>query len=420
MKIVFVSDTGDSIGIALRVANEGHSVIVCVNDEQFRLNKVGEGIVPLGPQPTAENIKAMTPDLVVFDMVGFGPLASELRRAGIPVFGGSEWADLIELDRAYGTALMRAVGIKTPPTKSFKTWEEGRAYVRRTGKRLVFKPSGNLDTATTYVSKGPDDMIAMLTYFEQELGAGIEYELQDFVDGVEVSTEGWFNGKEFMHPINSTFEEKKFLEGGLGPNTGCMGNAVFTHRGKTRLFTEGIGRMERVLRASDYRGPLDLNTIVTKDGVYGLEFTARFGYDAVQALLEGCRDSVADLLHGCATGTLKTMSIRADWLFAVRLTVPPYPHTTRTGRGRPVLGINDQNAPHIWPSGLRFEDGMFTVAAPDGVALTVTARGVDLHEARRRAYRTVSNLVIPDVQYRRDIGERVDEDMKRLRAWGWL
>lgn len=423
MKVVFVSETGDSIGVAMKLVDEGHSVAMLIKDEVYRDAGVGEGIIPLGPAPTTDTILAEKPDLVVFDMVGFGELADAIRGVNVPVFGGSMWADAIELNRSYAMAVMIAADIDVPRSKSFQgenCVEDAMTWVRTHPEtRWVIKPSGNLDTSLTYVSKSQEDCLAMLEHIRDRGYWPSEIVLQEFVDGVEVSTEGWFNGKEFIS-FNSTFEEKKFMEGNLGPNTGCQGNVVLRHAGLPPIVKEGIAKMEKILRASSYRGPLDLNTIATEKKLYGLEFTARFGYDAIQALLEGYRGSVGGLLHGIATGTLNAMSIVQQWLIGVRVTVPPYPHGDHERPlNVPVIGINDTNAKHVWPTGLKATGGKVIGTAPDGNLFTVTAWGKTLDEAKRRVYRTIENITVPNAQYRRDIGDRVRGDLRKLKEWGW-
>jgi phosphoribosylamine-glycine ligase len=108
-------------------------------------------------------------------------------------------------------------------------------------RAFVFKPNGGQeqDTATTYVSKSSDDMLRYL----DKLGTitkGVEFILQEVVNGTEVSVEGWFNGEDFYF-INGTLEEKKFMEGNKGPNTGCAGNLVwvFDQVNKPLIYREG-------------------------------------------------------------------------------------------------------------------------------------------------------------------------------------
>jgi len=62
----------------------------------------------------------------------------------------------------------------------------------------------------------------------------------------------------------------------------------------------------------------------------------------------------------------------------------------------------------------------FESAGVAGDVATATARGRSVEECRRRAYRTIDNLIIPQGQWRTDIGTRVDKDEKQLKMWGWL
>jgi len=427
MNVLFISKYGDSLSLAKRVRDEGHREFFYILDQ--KASSVGEGIVRrVGREvrvanergePSPRNILRLlrdcSPELVVFDMVGLGKVASHIREMGYPVFGAGLWADNAELDRAYGYKLMKAAGIKTPPTYVFGKGEYEKAieFVKREGKRFVYKPSGNLPVGHTYVARGVDDMVEMLRLWKSEA----EFELQEYIDGVEVSCELWWNGfSSFLH--NITMEEKRFMEGNIGPNIGCAGNVVKAVSKKHRIVSEGVGRMERLLRKTSYRGPLDLNSIVNEDGLFGLEFTARFGYDAVQALLELYRGSLTGLLFSIATGSSPEEELTGDCSIAVRLSIPPYPHSDDAVKGIPILGVEDEK--HIWFGDAMKREGKYVSAGADGCVCSVTARGENVRECRRRAYRTVSNLIIPQVQYRRDIGTRFTEDFALLRKLQYL
>jgi len=303
MRFLFISKGGESLGMAARVGREGHSVAFYCDCAWDWEEPPGTGITPIArtterlcqapetPLDTRfssrarEELLSYDPDVVVFDMVGFGPLADRFRREGIPVIGGSQVADWLELDRGFGTGVMRSVGIRIPDTQEFQTWEEAKEFARSYDGRLVLKPSGNAECAKTYVSRGKEDLLPMMELYSKSTEPPVE--LQEFVEGVEVSCEGWFDGEDWLPLWNSTWEEKRLFPGGVGPNTGCMGSVVKVFWEPPRLFLEGVGRMEELLRAARYTGPLDLNSIVTESGVYGLEWTSRFGYVAVENLCEG-------------------------------------------------------------------------------------------------------------------------------------
>jgi len=70
---------------------------------------------------------------------------------------------------------------------------------------------------------------------------------------------------------------------------------------------------------------------------------------------------------------------------------------------------------------VKLVDGIPVMAGVDGVVGCVTARGSSVRECQRRAYRTIRNITITDdVQYRKDIGDDVEEQKKILKGWGWL
>jgi phosphoribosylamine--glycine ligase len=249
---------------------------------------------------------------------------------------------------------------------------------------------------------------------------------------VEISTEVWFNGKECVN-VNHTMEEKALMDGGIGPKTGSMGSVVWNGKKTSKLYIEGIGKLEDTLRRVNYRGPIDLNTIVTKDKLYGLEFTCRFGYDAIFTFNELLKDSFSDILYGCATGVIKQMNIREGFAAGVSFVILPFPTPLEDHKGvakelcrdRIILGVSNSNIKHIWFGDIYKKGKEYACSGVNGMLGVVTARwdtpGENpLREAKRRCYRTLSNLIIPDVMYRRDIGERVAKDKLQLEQWGWL
>jgi len=360
MKILILSIDGDGLGIAFKLAEEKNEVKMYIKEAQYK--QAGVGII--------DRISSWRPhvvwaDLVICDMVGFGKYEQTLRQMGKVVFSCS-----------------------------------------------------NLSTAKTYVCKDKDIYKWALTTLPKDT----DLIVQKIVTGVEVSTEGWFNGRDWISPFNHTFEEKRFLEGDKGSNTGCMGNIVVTTTGD-KLTAATVVKFAPFLKRIGYRGPIDINTIIDDDRIYALEITFRLGYDAIEALMEGLKESVTDLFFETAIGVKKEMAITDDYMIAVRLSVPPWPHGEPDNEsvGMPIIGINEFNLKHLYlTDAYRDERENYLYAGGDGAILKVTARGRDIQEARNRVYRTIDNLTIQDVQYRSDIGLRAIKDIKQLKDWGWL
>lgn len=65
-------------------------------------------------------------------------------------------------------------------------------------------------------------------------------------------------------------------------------------------------------------------------------------------------------------------------------------------------------------------NGDWRLAGSSGYALVVTGSGQTVEEARRETYSCVRNVIIPNMFYRTDIGERWYRDTDLLLAWGYL
>jgi len=66
------------------------------------------------------------------------------------------------------------------------------------------------------------------------------------------------------------------------------------------------------------------------------------------------------------------------------------------------------------------EDGDWHLAGNIGYALIVSGSGITMEDARKVAYGRVENIMIPNLFYRTDIGERWRTDGDKLLVWGYL
>ncbi len=416
MRVLIISKENDGASIAQQLVREGHSVDMWIKDGEH--SKSMRGII--------SRIDSFRPfvskaDLIICDSVGFSNNCDLFRRLGKPTLCCNEVGDVLELDRQRGMKVAKMVGMAIPETINCKNVEEARAIEWTNEWGYVIKPAGNLHTGSTYVCPEKELYDWALNQFKPEQ----EFIIQAVIDPsttVEVSTEGWFNGVDWIQPFNHTFEEKRFMVGNLGSMTGCMGNVVIPLREPTKLVRESVMLMAPVLKKAGYRGPIDVNCLVTKEHAFALEFTCRFGYDAIDALMCGMKAPVGGFLFELATGIAKTISLNGyDYLMAVRVSHFPYP-TRMKDKGYedgPVLGIKDIGK-DIYLSAMYKKGDQYLSSGADGTLCKVVAHGRDVRETSRRCYDKVHKLVAMDLQYRTDIGGRVEKDMSRLKEWGWL
>jgi len=343
-------------------------------------------------------------------MCKLGFLADRLKKK-VAVYGGGRINDKLELDRSFGIQTAQAARIKVPQYESFTSWDKAIDFVKKNKKTWVFKPTDNKSPCYTYVSEGPDDMIDMLGHFKT-LWPRTEFVLQEKIDGVEISTEAWYvNGELVLNSVNSTIETKRFMDGDKGPNTGCMTSVVWFYKGKPKIYFQTLAKLEKFLKKHKYSGPLDMNCILTKDGPYFLEFTTRFGYNAVYAALSQLPE-FGDFLATLAKGNMPKIKPTKDYSAAVRVSIPPYPQDVDASKtaGRPIRGIDSLK--DIFLLDAKYSDRIVT-AGVDGVVCEVTAKAASLDELEKEVYKKVEKIKIPDKQFRQDgvqvAKERIDK-----------
>jgi phosphoribosylamine---glycine ligase len=428
VRILILSKDGDGLGIAYKLTLEGHHVDMWIEKPQYKhdlkgiINRVTEWR-PLVPKA----------DLILCDMVGFSQHEALFQKYAKPYLCCNPVADVMELDRLKGLDTFKRLGIEQPKYWHYKNIKECEADLDHLwekedqGTGFVIKPFGNLDCGKTYLIPNKELFKWALATYPKDTQLIVQVLIPE-ESSVEVSTEGWFNGREFIQPFNHTFEEKRLMVGNVGKMTGCMGNLVITVPKPNRLVRETVLKMEPVLKKAGYRGPLDINCIVTKEQVFGLEMTCRCGYDAVEALMQGLREPMANLLFETAVGTKKSMDISTDYLLCVRVTRDPYPAVAPAELKKedqdfnmPIMGLTAKDMDHVFLCDVFLDDaGVIRYGAADGVLLKATSFGKTIEQARERAYRVVHNVQGIDIGYRTDIGVRAEKQLSKLREWGWI
>ncbi|RYE90520.1 MAG: phosphoribosylamine--glycine ligase, partial [Myxococcales bacterium] len=219
------------------------------------------------------------------------------------------------------------------------------------------------------------------------------------------------------------FEHKKLFPGNLGPSTGEMGTSMFWS-GPNKLFNQTLKKMERILARERYTGYVDLNCIVNANGIYPLEFTSRFGYPTIFIQQEGMITPIGEVLAGLAEGTLDKFKGKSGFQVGVRVIVPPYPfddEKTFEEISRNAVIVFKKGTPEeVHIEDVKRQNGEWLVAGSSGVVLTVVGLGPTMRQAKTAAYARLKNILIPNMYYRDDIGDRWAEDSDRLHNWGYL
>lgn len=423
--ILFVSISGLISDIAWMCIKEGHSVKYFIEEESEK--EIGDGFVSKVDDWEAEVDWA---DLIVFDdVLGQGEKAKKLRDKGKYVVGGTPYTDKLEDDRSFGQAELKKHKVNILNYHEFDSFDAGIEHIKAHPGKYVLKPSGEAQNIKRLLFVGMEedgsDVLRILSAYKNAWSDEVKiYQLQKKVDtGVEVGVGAFFNGKEFIYPININFEHKKLFPGELGVATGEMGTSMFWS-GPNKIFNSTLKKMEPTLAEEGYVGYIDVNCIVNSNGIYPLEFTSRFGYPTISIQADGMHNGIGDFLYQLAKGEKVSLKTKNGFQVGARVVVPPFPYkdpkTFEAFSKDAAIVFKKPNTEGVHIEDVKMVNGEWLITGGSGVALIVTGMGLTMKQAQQQLYTRIKNIMIPNMYYRTDIGNRWFEDSDKLHAWGYL
>lgn len=423
-KLAFVDKTGCLHSTAWTCSKEGHDVIYWIEDKEYQ--KIGDGLVK--KVNSEQEIVDFHPDIVY---VYQDPRrVSSLTGKNLVAYGSTPLASKLEDERFYAAILAQKYGIKTPRTFQFSTISEVNDFLDssdgRTRKGWVFKVNGK--ASSTHITESDDHLRAIID-FEKNSKNFESFILQERIDGIEVSIEGWFDyrlsppGGPWIQPFNSTIERKRLLPGNVGPMTGCMYSVVWAWPGlHPKLFRQTLEKMTPHLLKIKYTGPIDGNFIIDymTHTPHFLEWTPRLGWNAFEAFMYGLSQpsTVGEFLVKLGTGVLHKYRLSNDYLGVVRLYAPATPDI-------PILApyMYDRR---LFPIFVYLDDmkQLRTVGNECTKGLTVIMEAASGSSSIKELARELYEDLIPqittiDLTYRNDL-DKVEDDIKYLEEWGYI
>lgn len=435
MRILFVSYELIAGNVAYRIKQEGHDVRIFIQDKDRRDNFYN--LLNQTDDWRKELAWVGTDGLIIFDDVGYGAIQDQLRKKGYTVFGGSLLGDRLEEDRLFAQHIFAQHGIPTVPSHTFQKIEQAIEFVEAHPRYWVIKQSDLASKSLNYVGVMPDgkDVISMLkNYQANNLRECEPIHLQERIFGVEIGVARYFNGNDWVGPIEMNIEHKKFFPGNLGPTTSEMGTLAWYDADieNNKLFQETLAKLKPYLLSSGFRGDIDINCIVNEKGAFPLEATPRFGSPIVQLHTEFHHSPWGEFLYAVARGEPYDLKWEPGFGLVVLLAVPPFPYAIKM-RGVSSKGIDiafketfttdDFQHIHFEEVSARKPDdfGSLYISDYSGYVLSATHIGKTVEEAREKTYSLIDKILIPKMFYREDIGlSFIKRDQALLRSWGYL
>lgn len=340
---------------------------------------------------------------------------------GLRIFGPSQAAAQLEASKAFSKDFLARHRIPTAGYRVFDRIEPALADIARRGAPIVVKADGLAAGKGVVVAQSVEEA---QTAVRDMLGgalpgaagaAGARVVIEDFLDGEEASFIVVASGTQYQ-VLPSSQDHKRIGEGDRGPNTGGMGAyspaPVVSAEVHARVCREVIEPTLAGMAAEGrpFRGFLYAGLMIDGSGqAKVLEFNTRLGDPETQPLLFRLQSDLLDLLEAAIDDRLDTLvGARAPvWSprpsLGVVLAAEGYPGRVRVGDV--IEGLeSDLAGSKVFHAGTALDEGRVVTAG--GRVLCVVADGVDLAEARERAYARVQTLCWNGLQFRRDIGYR--------------
>lgn len=353
------------------------------------------------------------------DLVVVGPedplvlgLADMLRSQGVSTFGpGSDGARL-EGSKAFSKAIMEEAGVPTAEGKSFQDPGSAKDYIRSkwdSGRKVVIKASGNALGKGVIVAETLEEAIQAVDDLQALGEAGETLVVEDRLFGREFSLLTLVNGSDiFSLPVAQDY--KRIFDGDQGPNTGGMGtyspvpwiNPEWITTAEEKIVRPAIQALKA--KGIDYRGVLFSGIMVENDAVYCLEYNVRFGDPETQSVMNRIGEGLSQALLACANGEpIPAIPVLDNAVCTVVVASEGYPGPVVKGR-EIALGSVPENVT-VYHAGTAQPNKLVTSG---GRVLGVTATATSLVDARRLAYEGVSQVCFEGMQFRTDIGQKVD------------
>ena len=334
-----------------------------------------------------------------------------LNEVGIPCFGPTKAAAIIEGSKAFSKNLMKKYGIPTARYEIFSDLNAALKYLKTAPIPTVIKADGLALGKGVIIAQTREEAVQAVTDMmaNAKFGkSGSTVVIEEFLTGPEVSVLAFTDGK-VVRPMVSSMDHKRVGDGDTGLNTGGMGtvapNPYYTddvaQRCMEEIFLPTIAAMNAENRT--FQGCLYFGLMITADGPKVIEYNCRFGDPETQVVLPLLESDLLTVMQACTNGTLAETEVKfADkHACCVILASKGYPESYK--KGLPMT-FTQEALGCTFIAGAKLENGCLVTSG--GRVTGTTAIADSLEEAVKEAYRISDGVQFEGAYRRSDIGKR--------------
>ena len=334
-----------------------------------------------------------------------------LNEIGIPCFGPSKAAAIIEGSKVFSKNLMKKYGIPTASYDVFSDAEKALEFIKSAPIPTVIKADGlalGKGVVIAFDREEAVDAIKSIMEDKKFGDSGNNIVIEEFLTGPEVSVLAFTDGKT-VKPMVSSMDHKRALDFDKGLNTGGMGTiapnpyytAEIADECMEKIFLPTINPMNKEGRT--FKGCLYFGLMLTPNGPKVIEYNCRFGDPETQVVLPLLESDLFEVMQSVTNETLADQEVKfADKsACCVIMASKGYPEKYENGF---EIVIPENIADSVYVAGAKLSEGKLLSAG--GRVLGVTAIADDLKGAIDNAYAKVKTIKFDNAFYRSDIGQR--------------
>ena len=334
-----------------------------------------------------------------------------LEAAGIPCFGPSKEAAIIEGSKAFSKELMKKYSIPTAAYETFSDCESALEYLKTTSYPTVIKADGLALGKGVIIAMNHDEAVAAVNSMMNDKifgDSGSRVIIEEFLEGPEVSVLAFTDGKCVV-PMVSSMDHKRARDNDEGLNTGGMGtiapNPYYTDEVKEvcmrDIFLPTINAMNAEGRT--FKGCLYFGLMITKNGPKVIEYNCRFGDPETQVVLPLLKTDLLTVMRAVTEERLSDIEVEfsSDSACCVIMASSGYPEAY--GKGYEIT-VPDEIKDNVYVAGAAEKDGKLVTSG--GRVLGAVATANELKSAIDSAYALVDKIHFDNAYFRHDIGAR--------------
>ena len=336
-------------------------------------------------------------------------IVDKFKEKNLRIFGPDMKAAMLEGSKVFSKKFMDKYGVKTAEYKSFSDSGEALKYLEEIEYPVVVKASGLAAGKGVIIAQSKEEAqiaVREIMVDKKFNNAGDEVVIEEFLSGYEASILSFTDSKTIL-PMLAAKDHKKIGEGETGLNTGGMGvicpNPYVTKEVMEEFQTKILEPTLRGIKEEkmDFEGIIFFGIMITKKGVYLLEYNMRMGDPETQAVLPLLKNDLLDIIESCFEKKLYNQKLEWEDMYSCCVVAVSggYPGEYKKGIEISLDKSNDL----IFFGGTEKSGNKFLTSG--GRVLNVVGKGKSLEDARKEAYENIKKVHFDGIYFRKDIGE---------------